>query len=120
MSKTGPLHVGFTWFLCARGKRGHFNWLDSARCANGCEKSVGCLRSNFGCFGINFGPNGRPMGSFERWDLKLSVPSVKPAEKHGEDQRIGREKSPLKKEAFRSLFCPVFAHPRSDWSIVKY
>ena len=106
MSKTGPLHVGFTWFSCARCKRGHFNWFDSARCANGREKSVGCLRSNFGCFGVNFGPNGHPMGSFERWDLKLSVPSVKSAEKAESKQPFAVRKVGLSHMCAGSLFLP--------------
>ena len=76
MLATRPLHVGFMWFSCARGKRKHFNWLDGARWANGCKKFVGCLRSSFGRFGINLGSNGCPkvpFKSYNLWELRIGL-----------------------------------------------
>ena len=73
--------------------RGHFTWFSRelhvhegkgkeliGLAAPGVRTDAKSLPSRFGRFGVNFGPNGRPKGSFERWDLKLSVPSVKPAD----------------------------------------
>ena len=85
----------------------------------GPEKTAKSLRDRFGCFEVIFGPNEWPIGSFERGDLKLCPSSVKPAQKNGEDQSIEKEKLPLQKELFWSLFCPKSAHSGSDLSTVR-
>ena len=81
--------VDFMWVSYAEGEVEACDWLGGERCVTGREKSAGSLWSCFGRFGVIFGPYECPMGSFERGDLKLSVPSVKLADFQQKNQRIG-------------------------------
>ena len=82
-------HVDFTWVPYVEGKVEACDWLGGERCVTGREKSAESLWSCFGRFGVIFGPDECPMGSFERGDKKLSVPKCKTCFFSAKNQRIG-------------------------------
>lgn len=80
------------------------DWIGGERCPTGCEKSAESLPSRFGHFGVVLGPNEVPMGSFESLDLKLSPPSVKPAQNHEKTRELKGRSRDSKTRQFRRCF----------------
>ena len=110
MSNIRGFHVDFTWVSYAEGEVEACDWLGGERCVTGREKSAGSLWSCFGRFGVIFGPDECPMGSFEKGDIKLSFPSVKPVDFQQKIRELERHNGDPRNSYLRAVFGITLSH----------